>query len=133
MPKVEDILMKKGPDVIVLSPETTVHEAAKMMCEANVGSVIIKVDGKIEGIFTERDLLRKVVTPGKNPAETTLEDVMSSPVLTTSLHTDAATLPAIFREKHIRHLAVTEEDALVGMISGRDLLALCLTEDDEAE
>jgi CBS domain-containing protein len=133
MPKVEDFLMKKGPDVIVPSPETTVHEAAKMMCEANVGSVIIKSSDKIEGIFTERDLLRKVVTPGKDPAETTLADVMSSPVLTTSLDTDAATLPVIFRDKHIRHLAVTEEDALVGMISGRDLLALCLTDDEQDE
>jgi len=67
MMTVEDILMKKGPDVIVAPPQCTVLEAAKLMSEADVGSLIVRRDRQVLGIFTERDLLRRVVAAGKDP------------------------------------------------------------------
>jgi signal-transduction protein with cAMP-binding, CBS, and nucleotidyltransferase domain len=130
MATVEDILMTKGPDVIVAGPKTTAREAVRMMCEANVGSVVIKIDDQVEGIFTERDLLRRVVAPGKSPDETELQELMTSPVRSVDLNTDVRECGQIFTNDHIRHLAVMEQGALLGMISLRDVLAIELREDE---
>jgi CBS domain-containing protein len=138
MPTVEDILMTKGPDVLVAGPDDSVLTAAKLMAQTNVGSVIIKKEpkrggaktngpaageGAIAGIFTERDLLCKVVAKGKDPAEVKLSQVMSSPVRTCRLSDDFQACVQIMARDRIRHLAVVEEGALVGVISIRDVLA----------
>ncbi len=80
--------MIKGPDIIVAHPSTTVREAARLMAEDNVGSIIIRDQDGVKGIFTERDLLRRVVARGKDPRTTLLEDVMSSPVCSCHLDDD---------------------------------------------
>lgn len=118
---VEDILMVKGPDVIVTAPTTTVLEAAQLMAEDNVGSVIVRDDEGLLGIFTERDLLRRVVARGKDPAKLVMTDVMSSPVKCCSLSDTIHDCAHIFATSKIRHLAVIEDGALVGMVGLRDL------------
>ena len=120
---VEDILMGKGPDIIVASSTTTVLEAAKLMAEDNIGSVIIRDDDEILGIFTERDLLRRVVAAGKDPSTIVLADVMSSPVNACRLDDDVRKCARVLSETNTRHLAVVEEGALVGLISLRDVQA----------
>ena len=122
MVTVEQILMKKGPDVVVADGSSTVYEAAKMMAQANVGAVVIKSGEEVAGIFTERDLLRKVVAHNRPPAETPLDDVMTSPVFSVALSDTADTCARLLEDKHIRHLVVVEQGALVGMISFRDVL-----------
>ena len=122
MTTVEDILMNKGSDVIVSAPMDTVLEAARLMSEAHVGSVVIRQDNRVAGLFTERDLLRRVVAAGKDPATTRLADVMSSPVLTCRLADDLEDCASRMGERKIRHLVVVEQDALVGLISLRDVL-----------
>lgn len=131
MATVEDILMNKGPDAIVAAPSTTVREAVIMMCEANVGSVVIKSEDVVQGIFTERDLLRRVITPSRDPAQTELHEVMSTPVRSVSLATDVRQCSNIFTTEHLRHLAIVEDGALLGMIRLRDVLAAELAEDEE--
>lgn len=121
MTTVEDILMVKGPDVIVADPETTVLEAARLMNEDNVGSVIVRKNGEIVGIFTERDLLRRVVAVRKDPASVRLAEVMSSPIRSCRLGDTVEDCARIFNESRIRHLAVIEDDALVGLIGLRDI------------
>ena len=123
MTTVEQILMTKGPDVIVTAPTSTVVEAARLMAEANVGSVIVRDEGEVLGIFTERDLLRRVVAPGKDPSSVPVADVMSSPVQHCGLEDDVAQCTARLIGGHIRHLAVIAEGALVGLISLRDIRA----------
>lgn len=130
MPTVEDILMEKGPDIIIALPTLTVLEAAKMMCEANTGSIVVK-DDEVRGIFTERDLLRRVVATGKDPAKTLVTDVMSPKVRSVTLETDVRQCQKILRSEHIRHLAVIEEGVLVGMIGLRDVLQMELDEDEK--
>ncbi len=122
MATVEDLLMQKGPDVIIASADDTVMTAAKMMAQANTGSVIVKDGDAPRGIFTERDLLRKVVATGKDPNRTCLEDVMTTPVKSVSLSTTLDEARKILSSEHIRHLAVVEQNSLVGMISFRDVL-----------
>jgi len=124
MTTVEDILAIKGPDVIVVAPTSTVQEACKLMAEANVGSVIVREEGAVLGIFTERDLLRRVVAPGKDPSAVPVADVMSSPVRSCRLADDVAVCADRLAQGHMRHLAVIEDGALVGLIGLRDIRAL---------
>lgn len=131
MATVEDILMSKGPDVIVAAPSTTVREASILMCEANVGAVIVKNQDDVCGIFTERDLLRRVVVPGRDPDRTELHEVMTSPVRSVSLNTDVRTCVDIFTREHLRHLAIIEDGALLGIVSLRDVLTRELAEDEQ--
>ncbi len=131
MPTIEDILTAKGPDVIVADSRATVSEAAKMMAHANVGSVIIRDSAEVLGIFTERDLLRRVVACRKDPSSVPLREVMSSPVKSCRLSDDVQDCADMLTRSHIRHLAVIEEGELVGLIGLRDMLAAQLrsTED----
>jgi CBS domain-containing protein len=122
MRTVEDILMAKGSEVIVSAPTETVLDAARLMAEARVGSVVIRQNDQVAGLFTEQDLLRRVVAAGKGPAATRLAEVMSSPVLTCRLTDDLETCARRMSERNIRHLVVVEQNALVGVISLRDIL-----------
>ncbi len=131
MPTVEDILMVKGPDVIVASPETSVYEAARLMAEARVGSLIVKSDQGVEGIFTERDLLGRVVARSLDPAATPLSEVMSSPVKSVTLACELDDVATMMGKGHFRHLVVMEEGALIGVIGLRDVLTGQLREDEQ--
>ena len=131
MATVEDILMIKGPAVIVAASTATVMEAAKLMAEDNVGSVIVRDGGEVKGIFTERDLLRRVVARGKDPSSVLLRDVMSSPVRSCRLMDDIRSLTGDLIKEHVRHLAVIEDGALVGLVSLRDLLTAKLRDGEE--
>ena len=123
MSTIANILMVKGPDVIVAGPNSTVMDAARLMAEANVGSVIVKDGDELLGIFTERDLLRRVVVRGKAPDATPLSDVMSAPLKTCGLEDSVQDVVDCLTREHIRHLAVVEDGALVGAISLRDVMA----------
>ena len=123
MATVEEILMTKGPDVIVASPQTTALEAAKLMSQANVGSVIIKDEEEVRGIFTERDLLQRVVAMRKDPDATLLSEVMTSPVKSCSLTAELDDVVGLLTTKHMRHLAIVEDNALIGLIGLRDVMA----------
>ncbi len=122
MTTVEQILAVKGPDVIVVTPTSTVLEVSKLMAEANVGSVIVREKGEVLGIFTERDLMRRVVASGKDPSELPVAEVMSSPVRSCRLADDVAACAELLADGHIRHLAVIEDGTLVGLIGLRDFL-----------
>ena len=127
---VEDVLLVKGPDVMVATSTTTVLEATRQMAETGVGSVVIGDSAGVDGIFTERDLLKRVVVAGMDPAVTPLSEVMSSPVATCSLSTSVRDALDRMFEKHMRHLVVQEDCSLVGLIGVRDVLAALLEEDE---
>jgi len=120
---VKNILMGKDPEVIVAASTTTVLDAATLMAKDQIGSIVIRDHGKVLGIFTERDLLCRVVAAGKDPSAVTLEEVMSSPVNACRLDDDVRKCARILSETNTRHLAVVEGGALVGLISLRDVQA----------
>jgi CBS domain-containing protein len=124
MKTVEDVLMVKGPDVIVAASDYTVLEAAKLMVQAKVGAVVVMDGDQIKGIFTERDLLKKVVAAGKDPAQTLLSSVMTASVRTCRLGDDIKACAEVMTKEHIRHLVVAEEGKLIGLVGLRDLLKL---------
>jgi len=108
-----------------------VLEAAEQMAESGVGSVVIEDSSGADGIFTERDLLQRVVVAGRDPVATPLSEVMTSPVATCSTSTTVRDAQAIMFEQHIRHLVVEEDGGLVGLIGVRDVLAALLREDED--
>ncbi|MBN2584413.1 MAG: CBS domain-containing protein [Planctomycetes bacterium] len=126
--KVEDILMVKGPDVIVAPPDTTVADAARMMNQADVGSVIIKDGDQVKGIFTERDLLKRVVAKGLDPHSVRLAEVMSSPIKSCRLEDAVHDCGLRLTREKFRHLAVMEDEALIGVIGLRDVMSAQIRE-----
>ena len=108
-------------DVKTCSTSTTVFDAVKKMAEHNVGSLVV-VDGKKPvGIFTERDLLKRVVAPGKDPEKVTIADVMTKDVFTVEASDFIGNVHHSLSEKGIRHAPVVDKGALVGIISSTDL------------
>ncbi len=125
---IEDVLMVKGPDVIVASADNTVQEAVVLMDEAQVGAVIIREEREVKGIFTERDLLKRIVAQGLDPKTIKLQDVMTSPVKSCKLGDSVIETTNMLMEGHIRHLAIIEDGALIGMIGLRDLMSATIRE-----
>jgi len=129
MSTIAEILAEKSGDVIRIDGGATVFEAVKAMVEANVGALLI-TDGddahddgeKIIGIFTERDYLRRIAVEGRRSRDTSVSEVMSSPVLVVRPETTVEEAMALMTDRRIRHAPVVEEGALVGMISIGDLV-----------
>ena len=126
MATVRDILSRKGTEVVSVSPTATVHEAARRMNERSIGGLVVLADGVLTGIFTERDVLRRVVVPGRPPAGTTVAEVMTTPVITCSASTRIEECAELMTSRRIRHLPVVDDGALGGMVTIGDLLAFQL-------
>ena len=101
----------------------TVRDAVDLMTEAGCGSVLVLDDrGKLKGIFTERDLMVRVVSKGKDPRKVRLEEVMTTEVFTTDPDQRVTLLRREMRSLHIRHVPVVEDDVVRAVLSMRDLL-----------
>lgn len=115
------ILDRKGRHVYSVSPTMTVSEAVSEMNRHRVGSVMVLEGGRLVGIFTERDVLRRVVGAGVDPKRALVADVMTAGVITISPEATLEETMRIFTEKRCRHLPVVEADQLVGTISIGDI------------
>lgn len=116
-------LMRLAQETPQVSPETPVMEAVTTMKARKVGAIAVTTEGKIVGVFTERDLMRRVVHERKDPDTTLMRDVMTSPVRTVRDSTSVAEAATLMRTHKFRHLAIVDEDgALLGMVALRYLL-----------
>lgn len=113
----------RAQNLLHAPPGTSVREAARRMDARNVASVlIVEADGRLLGIFTERDLLRRVVAPGRDPAKTHLAEVMTATPHTVSPTASALDAMRIMHERRVRHLPVVEGGRALGVLSIRDFL-----------
>lgn len=112
----------EGQTLTVVEPGWSVRTAAERMAERNIGAVAVVEKGALAGIFSERDIMSRVVAKGLNPESTEVSDVMSREIVVAAPTEDV--LSAIQKMHSIgsRHLPVVDEGKLVGMISIRDLL-----------
>ena len=122
MHPLSEILSEKSGDVIRIEGSATVFEAVKAMVAANVGAILVTDGETIEGIFTERDYLRRIAVEGRRSRDTTVSEVMSSPVLIVTPDTTVDETMALMTDRRIRHAPVVEDGVLVGMISIGDLV-----------
>jgi len=128
MATVRDLLARKSGDVISIAPSDTVLAAAQVMNQHSIGGLVVMDDGTLIGVFTERDILRRVVVAGRSPADTPVRAVMTSPVITCLPETSVEECAAIMSGKRIRHLPVTDARGLVGLVTSGDLLAFQVAE-----
>jgi CBS domain-containing protein len=111
-----------------VQPGQTVFEAANYMVDRNVGAVPVLDDTKLVGIFSERDIMKRVVTEGRNPLSTRIADVMSTEVTTVAPNATSEEAMCLMQTHKVRHLPVCEGRTLVGFLSLRDLLHCHLDE-----
>jgi CBS domain-containing protein len=124
MATVQHILASKDCRVHFVSPSTTVLEATRLMNHHKIGAVMVMDADRIIGIFTERDVLRRVVAEAVNPAELPVERVMTQELICGQLSTELEEASRIMRDRRIRHLPICDNDGrLLGMVSIGDLNA----------
>lgn len=114
------------PDVVnnqqllALPRTTSVRAAARAMRERRVGAVLVVADGRLEGIFTERDMVNRVVAESRDPDVTTLAEVMTAEPDTAAPHTTAIEALRRMQDGGYRHLPIVDRGRLVGIVSRRD-------------
>jgi CBS domain-containing protein len=124
MATVRDILAVKGSHVLSIGPEATVLDAAVLMNEHKVGSLVVMVAGQVIGIISERDILVRVVVPRLDPGQTLVRDMMTTEVVCCQPHTKLEEARGVLKNRRIRHLPVVDDTKqLCGMISIGDLNA----------
>jgi CBS domain-containing protein len=124
MARVRELLERKGTHVLTIGPSASVLQAAVQMNEHRVGSVVVVEDGRVVGMFTERDVLLRVVAGRRDPEATRVGEVMTTAVVCCSPETTVDEARGVMRDRRIRHLPVADADGrLLGLISIGDLNA----------
>lgn len=122
MSTVADVLEQKGRSLYRIDAEASVIDAVREMVEANVGSLLVTVEGRIEGIVTERDYLRRVTLEGRDERETAVREIMSTPLVVVRPDTPLDECRAVMTERRIRHLPVVEGAEVVAVVSIGDVV-----------
>ena len=129
MPCIHDLV--KSQDTYRADVSQTVLAVAQAMVERNIGAVPVLSDGLLVGIFSERDLMRRVVVEGRNPATTKVGEVMTADPMTVEPNADLEMCKFLMRRHGFRHLPICKEKQLHGMVSMRDILLRDLSEKDD--
>jgi CBS domain-containing protein len=127
---VAEVLAKKGPQTHGVDVDSTVAEAVRKMKDLNLGSVVILRGEHVVGIFTERDIARRVVFGGLDPAKTQVSEVMTAPVAFVDPATTVAQAMKVMSRTHCRHLPVFDHEKLVGLVSLGDLVRQSTADSD---
>ena len=109
-------------DIRAIRAEATLVEVARLMQSSRVGALLVTDGSQYVGVVSETDLVRKAMAEGLDPAQTPVRSIMSSPVITIEIDRSAHEASDLMAEKGIRHLAVTQDGPIVGLVSVRDLL-----------
>ena len=125
------MIRKKGEEVWSVASDAKVFEALKLMADKNAGAVLVINDGRVVGILSERDCVRRLDLQGRASRETKVEDIMTTKVLYAEAGQSLSECVAIMIDKNIRHLPVYEEGKLIGIISVRDALKEMVDSVDE--
>jgi CBS domain-containing protein len=118
----------EGHPLFHVPSTSTVRDVARTMSDRNIGAIAVLDSGKLVGIFSERDVLTRIVAEGRNPDDTRVDSVMRKDIIVASPGDDINDALQKMHECNCRHLPVVQGGNLVGMISIRDLLKV----DDDA-
>ena len=131
METLEAILEAKESTIVhVVSPEATVLEAVDRMCAARVGALLVVRGETMVGVFSERDLMTRVVLDQRDPATTHIGEVMTPGVVSVSRQTSAHEAMSLMTKRRVRHLPVTDGLRLAGVVSIGDLVRWAVADRD---
>src|SRR5689334_17491189 len=117
------VLEEKGPEVLSITSDQSVHRAIGLMSEHHIGClVVLDAEQKLIGIISERDYCRKVILQARNSHGTRVREIMTAPVATVSRQDSLREVMALMTERRIRHVPVVEDGAVVGILSIGDLV-----------
>ena len=128
--KLSDILDQKSKGVIQVESDCIVAVAARKMRDDKVGGLMVVENNTLVGIFTERDLMSRVVAEGLDPDKIKVSEVMTLSIATLSPETSVSIAANIMSQNRIRHLPVLQDGKLYGVISSGDILAWKLREQE---
>lgn len=109
-------------DIKMVPRDTSLRDAARLMRDKRVGSLLVEDHGDYIGIVSETDLIRRGMAEGLDPDRVAVHDVMSSPIITLDINRSAVDANSMMSERGIRHLAITDQGRIIGVLSVRDLL-----------
>ncbi|MGA1875630.1 MAG: cyclic nucleotide-binding/CBS domain-containing protein [bacterium] len=108
--------------VLTIDADSTVKEAAKHMGANHVGALLVKKGDEYVGIVTDSDMARKIIGKGLDPEATRVSEIMSQPIMSIDRFLPIEQADEMMQKGNIRHLAVTEEEKIVGVLSVKDLI-----------
>lgn len=126
------ILRQKGHGVHTIPADASVLEAVRRMNDAEIGSLLVMEDGRAVGIFTERDVLTRIIDGGRDPRHTKVSEVMTRPVHTVRATTTVAEAFQLMIERRCRHLPVLEHGRAIGVVSAGDLTRWVVQDQESA-
>ena len=129
MGKVRNILQTKGTAIFSVAPGITVYKAIELMSEKNISSLLItNPEGKLLGIFTERDYARKLILRGKSSKDTLIKELMTENPVTVCSDSSIEECMKLMTDRSVRHLPVMDNNNLSGMISMSDVVRFVMEE-----
>jgi CBS domain-containing protein len=123
---VQQLLEAKDSKVYSIAPEATVFDALKILREAKIGALLVLEQGKLAGVFSERDYARRIILEGRTSRDTPIREVMTSSVFCVSPEQTVKECMALMNKKRCRHLPVLKGEVLIGVVSIGDVVRTVL-------
>lgn len=130
MGTVKEVLKNKPRDIWSIPQKASVFEALELMAAKDIGALLVIEEGKLCGIFSERDYARKVILKGKTSKETTVGELMTKSILYATPENTLEECMALMSSKHIRHLPIIEDDTIIGIVTLGDVAKEIISEQD---
>jgi len=130
MTTIAQLLNVKGNQVWSVEPKATIFEALEIMSEKEIGALLVMEDGKLTGIFSERDYARKVILKGKSSKETPVGELMTKKVFYMDPQKTINDCMAMMTAKRIRHVPVIEDNQVVGIVTIGDVVNQIISEQE---
>ena len=128
MERIRELLKNKSRHVWSISPNASVYEAIELMAMKEIGSLLVKDDFELVGIFSERDYARNGILKGRLSKDTRVREIMTTDLIKVSPDHTISECMEIMTEERVRHLPVVEEGRLLGVVSIGDLVKAVISE-----
>lgn len=116
------ILGGKGREVVSITPDASVADAVKLLHDRGIGAVPVMRDGQVEGVFSERDVIRVLAHDGGAALQLTVADAMTAPAITAGPEQNVLGALSVMTRQRVRHLPVVEDGTVIGIVSIGDLV-----------